>query len=119
MTSLGNSANSVAQFLTLVLLFLFVLGITWFATRYIAGIQKNKMSGSNIEVMETARINQNAYIQVVKIGEKVVSLAVSKDSITKICEHSEDEFVYEVQKLPELKDFGSLLKKAMKKNEKD
>lgn len=119
MLMLGNSANSVAQFITLVLLFLFVLGITWFATRYVAGTQKNKMSGGNIKLMETVRINQNAYIQVIRVGTKVVSIVVSKDSVTKLCEHSEDEFVYEESKQPELMDFGKLLQKAMKKNEKE
>ena len=39
-------------------------------------------AGKNIEVLETYRISQSKYIQIVKIGKKNVAIAVSKDTVT-------------------------------------
>ena len=52
------------------------------------------MSGSNINILETMRISNTKYIQVVKIGSKVFAIAVAKDTVTYLCELNEDELVY-------------------------
>ena len=52
------------------------------------------MSGSNINILETMRISNTKYIQVVKIGSKVFAIAVAKDTVTYLCEFNEDELVY-------------------------
>ncbi len=118
MLILGDKTNSVAQFLTIVLLFLFVLGITWLATRYMAGIQKSKMDGSNISVVDVAKISQNGYVQILKIGEKYISICVTKDNITKLSEHSESEFVFRENEPVKVSEFAKTLQKVMKNEKK-
>ena len=74
--------NSFLDMITVLLIFVFVIAITLFTTKYIANYQKVQNAGKNIEVLETYRISQSKYIQIVKIGKKNVAIAVSKDTVT-------------------------------------
>ena len=85
-----TKTNSVVQFLSVLLIFLFVLGITYFTTRFVGNYQKNSMTGSNIQVLETLRLSSTKYIQLVKIGSKCFAVAVSKDPITCLGEIEEE-----------------------------
>jgi len=83
--------SAYAQFFTVMLLFVLVLGLAWFSTRFIAGYQKTHNRGTNIEPLETYRLSQNQYVQIVRIGSKYVAIAVSKDSVEKLCDLTEDD----------------------------
>ena len=92
--SMSSRIEAFAQLLTLFIIFILVLAITYYVTRFVGNYQKNKMSGSNINILETMRISNTKYIQVVKIGSKVFAIAVAKDTVTYLCELNEDELVY-------------------------
>lgn len=92
---LSSRWEAFAQLLTLLIIFIFVLTLTYFATRWVGNYQKNKLSGSNIKILETMRISNTKYIQIVKIGNKCFAIAVCKDSITYLCQLEEDELVYQ------------------------
>ena len=92
--SMSSRIEAFAQLLTLFIIFILVLAITDYVTRFVGNYQKNKMSGSNINILETMRISNTKYIQVVKIGSKVFAIAVAKDTVTYLCELNEDELVY-------------------------
>ena len=74
--------DSFVQFMTVLILFLFVLGITWVVTQYIAKFEKNRIRTSNIELVESFRLSPNKYLQIVKVGNKCFCIAVCKDNIT-------------------------------------
>ena len=57
-------------------------------------IQKEKMIGSNVKVLETMRISNSKYIQILKIGNKCFAIAVCKDTVTYLCEVNEEELIY-------------------------
>ncbi len=90
-----DNVKSISQLLTLLVIFAFVLAITYFTTRYVANYQKGKMSDSNIKLLEAARLSQNKYIQLVQIGKKYYALAISKDNVTVISEVPEEELKLE------------------------
>lgn len=90
----ATTVKSVAQLLTLLVIFAFVLGITYFTTRYVANYQRGKMIDSNIKLMDAARLSQNKYIQIVQIGKKYYALAVCKDTVTVIAEVPEEEMIF-------------------------
>lgn len=92
--SMSSRIEAFAQLLTLFIIFILVLAITYYVTRFVGNYQKNKMSGSNINILETMRISNTKYIQVVKIGSKVFAIVVAKDTVTYLCELNEDELVY-------------------------
>ncbi|MBP3458298.1 MAG: flagellar biosynthetic protein FliO [Lachnospiraceae bacterium] len=89
-----SKIDSVVQFLTVLVIFVFVLGATWFTTRYIAGFQKGKMRGNNFESIDSFRISQNKYIQIIRIGERYLAIAVCKDTVTVLAELQKDEIIY-------------------------
>lgn len=88
-----DSTNNAVRFISLLLVFAFVLAITYFTTRFIAGYQKGKLANSNISIIETTRITQDKYIQIVKIGKRYVAIAVCKNEITKLLDLEEDDIV--------------------------
>ena len=89
-----SKIDSVAQLLTVILLFVVVLGATWLTTRYVAGVQKGKMKGSYFEVIDTFRLTQNKYVQILRIGKKYMAVAICKDTVTVLRELDESEIVF-------------------------
>jgi len=91
MLLLTSSTGSYAQFITVLLLFVGVLGITAVTTRWIANYQKQQSVNDNIQVIETARIETNKYIQIIRVGGKYMVIAVCKDTVTMLGEIPEEQ----------------------------
>ena len=87
----SGHVDSFVQFVTVLLLFLIVLFITYGVTRWISGIQKTQMMGRNMEVIDTMRISSTKYLQIVRAGEKYLVIAVCKDTVTMLTELSAEE----------------------------
>lgn len=85
--------DSYLQLIGVSLLFLFILAITYFTTRFIGGIKLGQVKNSNFKVIETFKITQNKFLQLVQIGEKYIVLAISKDDIRMIAELTKDEIM--------------------------
>ena len=83
--------ESYLQFITVLILFVFVLLITYWTTRWIARYQKDKAGAGNLEVIETCRISPNKYVQILRAGEKYLVIAIGKDEIHMLAELSEEE----------------------------
>ena len=56
------------------------MAATYFATRFVGNYQKNKLSGSNIQILETMRISNTKYIQVIKVGGKCFAKYVAANT---------------------------------------
>lgn len=93
MTSTSGRINTVAQFITVIIIFLFVLLLTYIATRWMANFQKGRLNTTNISVLETYKVTTNKYIQLVKTGEKYFAIAVCKDTITLLGELEKDDII--------------------------
>lgn len=113
MALLTGSPGSYAQFITVLLIFVVVLGITAVVTKWMASYQKQQSRNENIEVIETTRIANNKYIQIIRAGEKYMVIAVCKDTVTMLGEVSEDS----LKATGPVQSFGfkELLDKAMNK----
>ncbi len=85
-----DGTNSVLQFLTLLLIFLFIIGITYFTVRWMSKIGQGQSKYSNIEVIETRRITNNKFLQIIKAGDKYLLISVGKDEIHLISELNGD-----------------------------
>lgn len=88
--------DSLAQFVTVIILFLFVLGVTYFVTRWISGFQKTQMIGTNMEIVDTLRISASKYLQIIRVGDKYFAIAVCKDTVTMLTEVSKDSLDLEM-----------------------
>jgi flagellar protein FliO/FliZ len=114
-----DTLDSMAQFMTVLLIFAFVLAITYFTTRWIANFQKKRAFGQNIESIEAYRLTTNKYIQIVKVGEKYLVLAVCKDTVTMLTELNEDQIELNEKKEPVQINFKEILEKAKNLKSKD
>lgn len=92
--AVASKIDSVVQFFTVLIIFIFVLGVTWLTARYIAGFQKGKMRGNNFEMIDSFRISQNQVVQILRIGQRYVAIAVGKDGVTLLAELSEEEIIF-------------------------
>lgn len=86
-----NWLDNLLQFMEVILIFIFVLAVTYFVTRWIAKYQKISTVNNNLKIIETCRIANNKYLQIVKAGEKYLVIAVSKDSVTMLTEIDKEQ----------------------------
>ncbi len=76
-----SSFDSFVQLLGVLVIFVFVLGITYVATRWIAGYQKAHLFNKNLRIIETLRLTPNKYIQIVEAGDEYLVIAIGKDEV--------------------------------------
>lgn len=111
--------DSYLQFITVLILFVFVLGVTYVTTRWIANYQKGRALAGNLEVIETMRITGNKYLQIVRAGNKYLVIAVGKDEIHMLAELSEEEVTVLRQQGTQTLDFKNIFEKIRKQNAKE
>ena len=92
-----NSIQSLFELLGLILIFVIVLVVCYYTTRFVAGRQLVQKKVGNFEVVETYAIAQNKYLQLIRMGNKYVVISVAKDSVNFITELCGDE-VCQIQK---------------------
>ena len=76
-----SSIDSFLQLIGVLLIFLFVLAVTYATTRWIAGYQRGHSLNQNLRIIETLKITTNKYIQIVEAGEEYLVIAVGKDEV--------------------------------------
>ena len=91
--SSGNrSAGSLAQLLTVIVLFILVVALAYAATRFVAHYNRSSASSfGNMELMEALRISPNQVVEIIRIGDRYIAIGVSKDQITKLGEWNKEE----------------------------
>lgn len=112
--TITTKADSYIQFMTVLVLFIFVLAITYVVTRWIAKSQQERVGTGNLEVVETYRITANKYVQIVRAGEKYLVIGVGKDEIHMLAELSEQELVLRDNGKGQSPDFAGVLDKVRK-----
>lgn len=87
----AQTVQSLFELLGLILIFIIVLVVCYFTTRFVAGKQMVQKKVGNFEIIETFAISQNKYLQLIRMGNKYVVISVAKDSVTYITELDESE----------------------------
>lgn len=114
--SVSGRLDSYVQFITVLILFVFVLVITYFTSKWIAGYQKGKGLNSNIEMIESFRLTNNKYVQIIRVGQKYLAVAVGKDSVTMLTEIPEDQLLLSSDDNGGAHSFKELLEKVQQKS---
>lgn len=110
--AVSSSMNSFLQFCTVLFIFVFVLFVTWAATRWIANFQQGRSIGTNVEVIETHRLTANKYIQIIRTGEKYLAVAVCKDTVTMLAEIPAEQIHLPDRPVDSMPDFKKIFEKA-------
>ena len=119
--SVTTGMDGYIQFVTVLILFVFLLGITYLVTKWIANYQKGKTIVGNLEVIETCRITSNKFVQIVRAGSKYLVIGLGKDEIHILSELSEEELDLQDSHEEKTASFRSIFDevKRLKEKEKD
>jgi flagellar biosynthetic protein FliO len=87
-----STIGDIAQLITVLLIFLFVLLLAWLSTRFIGRFHQGTYSQKNIKVIETYPLGGNKMLAIIKVGKKYALISVGKDSVTHVMDLDGDDF---------------------------
>ena len=114
-----SSLESFMQRISVLVIFVFVLVITYVTTRWMAGFQKSRSYNKNLKIIETIAVGNNKLISIVAVGKKYIAVSVGKDDVHFLTEIKEDElkdlsFLDEADKESAKESFANILEKLKK-----
>ncbi len=110
---MGSTIENVLRFIFTLFIFVVVLGLTYYVTRWIAKYQQGITPKSNIHIMDTCKISPSKYVQILKVGETYLVIGVSKDNITMLAQLEESQ-LGDISLYKDVKEesFSSILEKV-------
>lgn len=121
LASVLSTAENIFQLIGLLVIFILILAAAYFATRWIGNATLLNQGNRNISVIETFRLAPNKFIQIVRLGDKYVAVAVSRDHVEYLTEISEEALSLpenRERQFPSNAEFKEVFSKFIKKNEK-
>ncbi len=112
-----STTDSFIQLVSLVVVLIIILIAAYYTSRFVGKMKMGQMSKSNFSVIDTYRISQNKALQIVKIANKYVVIAIAKDTIEIITELEEAEVMIREFHNGEKQSFKQILDKLKNKNE--
>lgn len=117
--------DNVVQFLTTLIIFIFVIVLCVLTTKFIGNFNKQQYTNKNVKIIETIRVTNNKFIQLLEVGEVYLVVAVCKDQISVLSQLTKEELPNLVLSNSTLantgisdafkESFGSILEKLKKK----
>lgn len=91
MLSLSASVENFLQLISALLIFAFVLLITYFTTRWIGNFQRVKLKSKNLQIIESLSVGNNKTICLLKAGTQYLVVAIGKDEMFPLITLKEEE----------------------------
>jgi len=88
---LSASMESFLQLISALLIFAFVLLVTYFTTRWVGNYQKVQMKSKNLQVLESLPAGNNKSICLIKAGTEYLVVAIGKDEIHPLATLKEEQ----------------------------
>ncbi len=76
--------DSIVKLIVSIVIFAFVLFLTYYTTRFVSKIQRNKMVHGNIAIIESQKLSATKDLYIVRIGGEYFALASGKDTVNLI-----------------------------------
>ncbi len=113
-----SSLESLLNLLGVIIMFSMVLILCYAVTRWIGGSGLLQQQNKNISIVESYKLGPNKFIQIVKIGDKYISIGIGKDTIEYLSEIPEEgldleQYIARTSKNPE--SFKDVFSKVNKK----
>lgn len=88
-------ASAGENFLRLIVVFIIFVGVlilTYYTTKWVANYQKHRIVHRNLEILETMQITTGKYIQIIRVGkDSYFVVGIGKEELTMLGEVSADE----------------------------
>lgn len=94
----ASALNSFLQLMGAIVIFIFVLVITYFTTKWIGNYQQVHTTNKNLRVIESLRLTNNKFIHIVQAGDVYLVIAVGKEEVHLLTQLTKEQ-------LTELPDF--------------
>lgn len=107
--------DSFMQMIGLVFLLIIILVAAYFTSKFIAGIKLGQMKNSNFTVIDSYHISPNKALQIIKVGNKYIVIAIGKDTVNYVTELDETEVFKKEFQTNEKLDFKQILDKLGKR----
>ena len=78
---LSGSLDSFFKLISSILIFIFVVAITYFTTYWMAGFQKKKSTSKNLKVIETVNVGSNKFVSIIEAGTEYLVVSIGKDEV--------------------------------------
>ncbi|SFH62937.1 flagellar protein FliO/FliZ [Pseudobutyrivibrio sp. OR37] len=114
MILLSSAGESFFQLIFALVVFVGILALTTFVTKWIAGYQKSVGLNKNLEIVEAIRLSNNKFVQIIRAGEdKYFVVAIGKDEVTLLGELSSSQLkdIDEPTETIQAVDFKTVLEK--------
>ncbi len=112
-----STTDSLVQLVSLVFVLIIILVAAYYTSRFVGKMKMGQIHKSNFMVIDTYRISQNKALQIVKIANKYIVIAIAKDTIEIITELDEAEVTIREFHNDEKQSFKQILDKLKNKNE--
>lgn len=115
-STFNSTMNNSLELLGLLLVFVIILIATYFASRFIGQSKMGQLRNKNFKVIETYKVAPNKFLQLIKMGNKFVVIAIGKDEIHTVTELSEEEVILQVESEQKSVKFSDLIAKLQRKD---
>lgn len=89
----SSHVKSLVELIGVLIIFVFVLAITYFTTRWMGGFQKTKLRNKNMNIVETISVGNNKMISIIAVGKKYIIVSIGKDNVQYLTEITEEDLV--------------------------
>lgn len=87
----GTSFGNFLDLIGVLFVFVLILILTYYTTRWIGNYQKVHQTTKNLRIIETLRLSNTKYIQIIQAGTEYFVIAVGKDEINLLAQLSEEQ----------------------------
>ncbi len=125
----SSTISNIAELFGLLLVFVLILVLAYYTSKWIGKTGAGMgTKNHNITIIETLRLSQTKYLQIIKVVNKYIVIAVSKDHVEYLTEIDGDQLssFEDVAEAPSFKEILSKIKlganvksKDCEENEKD
>lgn len=88
---LSSSLESFLQLIGVLIIFVFVLVITYLTTRWMAGYQKAHTNNKNLRIIESIHVGNNKLISIIEAGSTYLVVAIGKEEVHLLTELSKEQ----------------------------
>lgn len=83
----SSTINNIAELFGLLIVFVLILALAYYTSKWIGKTGAGMTTKNhNITIVETLRLSQTKYLQIIKVADKYIVIAVSKDHIEYLTE---------------------------------
>lgn len=113
-----DSTFSTLKLIGLIILCIAIIVACYYTTKFV-GKKQGTGSGKNFRVIETYRISQNKFLQIIAVGKRYFLISSSKDKVSLIAELSESDLELEKQKVSHMKFKDALMASLAREKKKE